>query len=476
MKTAITCFLILISISLLAQHSFFEEIELETNDFPSDLLVSNSGSIYCAVNPFNTSNLAIAIVYKFSERGVLLDSINMDTICEDITIIHTFQEYVDGKIYAIGTSGESSAHESVWVAQLDTNLTLLNHRTFDLGLGDVWYLNSTVNINNDVVIFGSQSINNNGNFFFLVLTSNLDTLFSRKIEPPGFDAAFGILGRSDGSYDICATWTSIPEIGTKVLHLTDSFQIIDTLLATQVDLKSSFYRKENGNLLISGQNALTSTTFFAELGVVEIDENDSIIRDFYYGKPDTVYQPGGWTNLDSWFPNEIYLGGTWHFPFGNQSVNNWVLINKLDSSLNLVWQKYIGGANFHALYSVKASPDHGVVLAFQRKNEALNPNVCIAKIDGNGNFLNAGEPEINLHEIKLFPNPGQNFLMIESDVYGKDTYVSIVDLYGRQLFKIPFTDFCLKIDISSLHAGMYVIQITSGNTPVFKTRWMKADK
>jgi len=58
--------------------------------------------------------------------------------------------------------------------------------------------------------------------------------------------------------------------------------------------------------------------------------------------------------------------------------------------------------------------------------------------------------------IRLWPNPAKEFITVDIGEY-PDTelvYVMVTDLQGRELLKVPYSD---RIDISSLHEGIYIV-------------------
>jgi hypothetical protein len=65
------------------------------------------------------------------------------------------------------------------------------------------------------------------------------------------------------------------------------------------------------------------------------------------------------------------------------------------------------------------------------------------------------------NQIDIWPNPATDFLNINTGELrvSRLTYISIFNLNGRELLKIPFSE---RIDISSLHEGIYII-VTSMN-------------
>jgi len=72
----------------------------------------------------------------------------------------------------------------------------------------------------------------------------------------------------------------------------------------------------------------------------------------------------------------------------------------------------------------------------------------------------------------IWPNPARDFINIDqgdSNLLGT-SYITISDLNGRQLIDIPFTE---RVDVSSLHEGMYILVITTNGLPVGYNRLIK---
>jgi alpha-tubulin suppressor-like RCC1 family protein len=75
-----------------------------------------------------------------------------------------------------------------------------------------------------------------------------------------------------------------------------------------------------------------------------------------------------------------------------------------------------------------------------------------------------GITDINYSKIKLFPNPAQNILNIESQEL---TEIAIINLIGEQLMKLKLTAGINTINLSSLPSGIYMIQTKNGATQKF---------
>jgi hypothetical protein len=74
--------------------------------------------------------------------------------------------------------------------------------------------------------------------------------------------------------------------------------------------------------------------------------------------------------------------------------------------------------------------------------------------------------------LSFWPNPAKDYINInpgDLQLTGK-AYISVTDLYGHELLKVPYSE---KIDISSLHDGMYILVISMNGQPVGYNRLIK---
>jgi hypothetical protein len=74
--------------------------------------------------------------------------------------------------------------------------------------------------------------------------------------------------------------------------------------------------------------------------------------------------------------------------------------------------------------------------------------------------------------ISLWPNPASDYFTVDAgeQVISGSVYVSILDLSGRELIKVPYSE---QIDISSLHEGMYIVITTLNGKPLGYNRLIK---
>jgi hypothetical protein len=78
----------------------------------------------------------------------------------------------------------------------------------------------------------------------------------------------------------------------------------------------------------------------------------------------------------------------------------------------------------------------------------------------------------NKKSLNIWPNPAKDYINIDPGEFQLSglSYISFNDLSGRELMKVPFSE---RIDITSLHDGMYILVISINNMPVSYNRIIK---
>lgn len=95
---------------------------------------------------------------------------------------------------------------------------------------------------------------------------------------------------------------------------------------------------------------------------------------------------------------------------------------------------------------VNCPTDHSsAVFALYHNPEFATPYVGIA---------DRGE---TLSNLKVWPNPANNILYVESDNIPVD-YITIMDLNGKTLFRQSVNDNSASVDVSRLSAGTYLLE------------------
>ena len=296
------------------------------------------------------------------------------------------------------------------------------------------------------------SIDYNANLVYTFNTSNNDSALFRitaslktdNFDPKGNDTmiyyqvfqnyfAFDD-GTSEGGYGINGLGSRNAMVGYKFVSY-----IPDTLRAIRICFNDSYLEanKRAFDLMVWDDNSgVPGNILFTMPGVMV--EQGTIINGFYnYTIPEGVVVNGtfyvGWRQLSESFLNVGYD------------------VNTPNSGKQLYWlngewnQSQVPG-------SIMIRPVLGSPLKITAVHETSYKN---------NNLMT------------LWPNPATDHININPggmQLFGS-SYITITDLNGNELINVPFSE---KMDISSLHAGMYFLLIKVNGNPVGYNRFIKS--
>lgn len=81
-------------------------------------------------------------------------------------------------------------------------------------------------------------------------------------------------------------------------------------------------------------------------------------------------------------------------------------------------------------------------------------------------------PEKELSEVSIFPNPCKDFLHIELADFSTNHSISIIDVYGNEVFNSFFANSQLQLNMAGFSSGIYFLRISS-NTNVINCKIIK---
>ena len=240
-------------------------------------------------------------------------------------------------------------------------------------------------------------------------------------------------GTSEGGYGINGLGSRNAMVAYKFVSY-----IPDTLRAVQICFNDSYLeanKREFDIVVWDNNNGVPGNTLYTKEGVMV--EQGNMINGFYnYTIPEGVVVNNtfyiGWKQRSETFLNVGYDVNTPH-------------ADKQFYWLNGEWsQSQVPG-------SIMIRPVLGSPLKVTSVHE---------------NFYK------NKNLMTIWPNPAKDFINVnpgELQLYGT-SFISITDLNGHELINVPFSE---RVDISSLHDGMYFILISVNGKPVGYNRLIK---
>jgi hypothetical protein len=204
--------------------------------------------------------------------------------------------------------------------------------------------------------------------------------------------------------------------------------------------------------------------------VTKFDLNGNALNSFVFNCPeDSASWIAHYNGMDTLPDGNLILCTTFNLDkeFNVQSEPTKIMLFKLGSNLDLIWQKYFfGDEGMYEAYGVKAHPDGGIVVLGTYSptppNSANIKEVFLMKTDSEGNLtvgMDEYETNIKATEAILFPNPAGDFVIVDFSLLYQTATLQLTDLSGRTVLQRTLTANHQQVDISGVPAGAYFFRI-----------------
>lgn len=239
---------------------------------------------------------------------------------------------------------------------------------------------------------------------------------------------------------------------------------------------------KNKELLIAGLLVYPSGSWQDEASaIIKIDTNFTTKKFRKFGHQDTSEYPAFARSIAITHDNYIYNCATSNIYNMNfwpyQQQPSWVMINKVDSNLNVVWKKFYGGDAFYSTNDIIATPDGGCIVTgyrYDHLTQNQETDAFILKIDQNGLITSNKETQqIKSYNAIVYPNPAKDKLTFRIAENFTNSEITINDLSGKQIQTIANVSSIENIDISSFSNGIYVFTIKNNNQIIETGRFVK---
>jgi hypothetical protein len=446
------------------------------DEISRSLMEDSEGNIY-----FSVENWEYGLIIKLNNDGKFIDSVridNPDGTCNLAELIFINDDY-----FVVLGHWSSGSDNYLWFVKFDYDLQVIEDEKLD---SEGWIVSDFKHI-----------FNHNGNIVFVALywmdfTSMEDCIYEitvngsiiRKVffdQPSDHNQAFSIIENGlDFTYKV---FTRVP-LPTR--FLVSSFSIIDSNfnVISQDDFGNAIFTHNSAKWIDDSTYLITGKRYLNiededewDAGILKVSINDSILSSRYFAAPDTVEWPGLFKSLDFISTDNIFYGGSYHtywYPW--QVEPSWIMLNILDSDLNLKAQHYYGGDASYTVNAIQATSDSGCVMACSRYDYLSQYNefdVYILKVNKDGLLVSVPEnPIINSYACELYPNPGKEILNIESKL--NDLQIELFDVNGKLKFNLELESGSNKLNVSNLPGGIYLYRVFDKKKhQVQSGKWLK---
>jgi len=461
-----------------SQSSYEFIIEGVQDQLPGSLLEDNSGNIF-----FPVLNDQYAEIYKINYEGDFTDSIRILSPINGKCEFFTLLKISDSSFMAFGKYNEEFVYK-LWITTFDFNL----NKIFDFKIpidGDIMtpYTYAIVNNSDNIVV--ALEYMDTGPFdteiFVIEITKDGKIIREKLFNPSssGLELIFDLAQLNPMEYRIVKTG-NLEKRPISYIDLDTNFNIIseNELPYNMSSFCYSSIITTGSKLIYSGKKNYSDKRSDFDLALISTDYNNILIDSAHFGKTDTVDYPGLHNNLDFTTDNLIYYGGLSNLNMGNpfySSIPSWIMLNKLDTNLNIVWQKYYGGDACYNLWSLLATQDGGCVMAgtkYDHQTQNEERDVYILKVNEDGLIAWVHDIPKVTEEILIYPNPGIDRFFIKT--LKVNLAFELFDCFGRKRIKQKITDQNTTIHTSLLNPGIYFYSFINENNKIIKTgKWIK---
>ncbi|MBI4555679.1 MAG: VCBS repeat-containing protein [Planctomycetes bacterium] len=198
------------------------------------------------------------------------------------------------------------------------------------------------------------------------------------------DVGNSIQQTSDGGYILTGYTASFGAGGDDVLvlRLDSSGNIVwqKTFGGASGDVGRSIQQTSDGGYILAGYTGSLGAGG-DDILVLRLDSNGNIVWQKTFGGSSHEYGQSIWQTSDGGY---ILAGYTYTFAVGATDV----LVLRLDSSGNIVWQRTLGGSNYDWGYSIQQTSDGGYILTgYTNSFGAGLEDILVLRLDSSGNIV-----------------------------------------------------------------------------------------
>jgi hypothetical protein len=459
--------------SIFCQYSFSYQVKTQKDERILDAGEDENGNYYMVGRKMSSNPYMLSAYYLFLDNnGNLLSEKEFYNPDTQSYFSNIYLNHDSIFIFGAKSSTSSGDKDELWLLILDINYNLLLNKTFKIEGYNIVDLESIINSKGHFLICGTAYLAQGGSdIFFYEISCTGDSLHHSILSLDNSQFEFDLIEKKYGGYKVFAfgAFPGAPQTNSTIVEIDSAYNFVSAD-SVPYGLYNNLSAKwlSDSTYLLTGKKTIPNPTK-ADMGIIKLFENDQLIQGTYFGKTgDTNHHVGACSNLDYIDKDNIYYCGTSNI-FENhliyQPEDSWILINNIDSILNLNWQKFYGGDAFYYLWGIKATSDGGCLMLCTRYDDTVQDeelDIIILKVDSAGLLTSTGEgPQIPVQQLAIVPNPALDNVSIRyPDIFGyDDKEIEIYNSQGLPVISLSATQDLTetRVDVSALPAGLYFV-------------------
>ncbi len=478
-------------INIYAQDSGFEIVlNSDYDESPTLFKLANDGNYIGIINKSITLDslyISNSYIYKISPIG---DTISWMIDKQDtVLVFYRLEKLTHGipGFLLLGTgraTGENSMYPFTIIIRIDNDMNLMWEKIYRFDYYYGAYIYHALELVNGDLLYGC-SVQGGVNMFLFKMSAQGDSLDFASWTGNGDQS--GELWDLTYNLDSTAFW-----MHTEWAYYQGSGGQVSSIVEVDTNLqyiKHMYYPESyrapynsipcSGNKLITGGSSMVPDMVHQDIdyfiSAFILDSNMAVIHHVLLTNPDTISRGGEKQAVDFVDPSCSFLGGTHNLQSFSGQYPSWIFIAKLNDTLGIEYEKYIGGDAYYWLNSVTASPDGGVLLASTRQELSptfIQRDAIIIKLDSNGNLTGLPEQKkISVSDAIVYPNPGKNALNIQTAL--NECTLFIFDSSGRKLFEKPIIEKISTVQMVNEPPGIYLFSLIKEGKVIISGNWIK---
>ncbi len=208
-----------------------------------------------------------------------------------------------------------------------------------------------------------------------------------------------------------------------------------------------------------------------------LDSDHKIIHQVHRTNPDTISRAAEVYGIDYVDPTIIYLGGTHNLQGMVGHQPSWIYIAKLNDTLGVEYEKYLGGDAYYWTENITASPDGGVLISAAVHDIGISyfhRDAMIIKLDANGSITGATEDKsIPVADAIVYPNPGEDQFFVRTAL--KNCQIIVYDVSGKQIITKQLHGLVTSVDMNNFPPGHYPYRLQLQGSKIISGIWIKQE-
>lgn len=488
----------LLSISAFSQESFRVEWEIDDYARPKSAIKSSNGNtlIIGQINLQNNNDFD-AFIFKMLPNGDY-SYIRTSAPPDTSTIYRDIIQLNNGNFFVIGVNGASNYNNSdeqykLVTAIFDENLNLISEKKYNYdytykSIGSVKILHEE----NGNILLAASAVRFSGS------PSNYIDLGLFRFTPEGdtIETKFYHYERNVYIYD----FKKIPESDNYlILEFTtqwygdfECYVLKPDLTAECINYHSSYDYSVNEDLtlaywypdksfMMGSSMSLSEKERDIGLGVFRCDTLANISDYLFLNHVDIYDQHAPSQCMSYADENSIYITG-FVADYGNCENPDSIELYVVDTALNQVAYKSLGGDMSYEIFGVLTANDGGAIIygsAINYKNDC-SPNLVVYYVSRD----ELGLPPVKVFDIKktddqdlVYPNPACDIvnIRVKKKLLHNRSRIRLYNSFGKKIYdyRLPSIGNTLQLDVSNLDKGVYIYKIVNDESVISAGKFIK---